>query len=163
MVGFVSQFVVAGVLIVLVLRRGGEGPANGVPGVRRLRLAALVPLALQGGVFALFGVGEMAGGDLSGAVHFLQLALVLLLGLLAWWRPVEGGAGLFLVGLVTAASLAGADLRGAVGRVAPALIILALPCVLSGALFLAAGLRARRIVRLAPLPSAPEPPPPDAR
>ena len=97
-------------------------------------IAGLVPLGLQVAILLLFGLGEMASGDLSGAGHLLPAAATGLLGLLAWRRPLEGGSALLGVGLVSAAGFSAPS----------ALLIMAAPQVVSGALFLAGGLLGRR-------------------
>jgi len=132
------------VLGFFVRRRGRDERVGRAQPARRLRIAALIPLALQAGVFLLFGVGEMLGGDWSGAGHLVQLAVAVLLAIPAWMRPLEGGLAVLAAGVLQAASMAG-DLGGAEGAaVSPGLIILAIPLIVSGALFFIAGLLARR-------------------
>jgi len=100
---------------------------------RALSIAALFPLGLQSAVFLLFGVGEVLSGDLSGAGHLISLAVAVLLALLAWRSPLEGGFALLLVGLVTLQQFSDPTTR----------TIMAGPQLLSGALFLGAGILRR--------------------
>jgi hypothetical protein len=83
----------------------------------------------------------MASGDLSGAGHLLQVAVTALLGILAWMRPLEGGAALFtvgfIVGVVTSIPLPESTV------ISPAIMIMAAPQIVSGALFFIAGMLAR--------------------
>ena len=145
MVGFWPNIAVIVVLGFLVWRRGRDRRVAGVPLARWLRIAALVPLVLQGLVFVFFGLGEMLGGDLSGAGHLVELAVLVLLAILAWLRPLEGGLALLAVGVLQAATMAAAFAAAPPGAVmSPALAILAVPAVLSGVLFFLAGLLAGR-------------------
>ena len=145
MVGFVTGIAVLVILSFLVWRRGRDRRVANVPAARWLRIAAVVPLALQAAVFVLFGIGEMAGGDLSGAGHLLQLAPTVLLAVLAWLRPLEGGLALLAMGILEAATIVGAIAGAGEGAIpSPALLILAGPYLISGALFFLAGRLARR-------------------
>ena len=132
-IGLLANLLAIAVMGVLVLRRGRERRARRPRAPRWLTIAGLVPLGLQVAILLLFGVGEMASGDLSGAGHLLPAAAAALLGLLAWQRPLEGGGALLVVGLVTAAGFS---------ETTP-LLILAAPQIVSGGLFLAGGLLAR--------------------
>jgi hypothetical protein len=116
----------------VALRSGGDARLKGLRWVRGAMIAALIPLGLQVLVLAMFGFGEMASGDLSGAGHLLPLAATLLLAFLAWKRPIEGGVALVLVGLATVAQFHDATAR----------MIMAIPQLLGGGLFLVAGLGA---------------------
>ncbi|MCX6025121.1 MAG: hypothetical protein NTY23_02475 [Chloroflexi bacterium] len=97
-------------------------------------IAALVPLGLQAAVLALFGLGEMLSGDLSGAGHLISLVAAVLPAFLAWKRPLEGGIALVVMGLAAAAGYR--DLAATGITVAPQLV--------SGLLFFIAGVGARR-------------------
>jgi hypothetical protein len=139
----INLAVVAGVGF-LVWRLGRDRRVEGIPSARWLRIAALVFLAVPVAIELLFGVGEMLGGDLSGAVHLLGVAVTALLAILVWMRPLEGGvllcagAGTLTIILLTAVVRAG----GAV--VSPAIWIQAAPQVISGVLFFIAGLLGQR-------------------
>lgn len=141
---FFANIVVIVVLGFFVWRRGRDRRVGTVRSARWLRIAALVPMALQTMVFLLFGIGEMASGDLSGASHLLQVGVAVLLAFLACMRPLEGGAALFATGALVAIAMV-SDVTGAESAViSPALMILAAPLIVSGALFFIAGMLARR-------------------
>lgn len=82
--------------------------------------------------FLFFGIGEIAGGDISGVIHLAPATAMLLLALLARQRPLEGGW--VLLGLAAAMALAYARNPGV-------LPLTAGPFLLGGLLFLAAGWR----------------------
>ena len=120
----------------VVLRHGRDRNAGSTSSAQWLRIAGLIPLGSQVALFLLFGIGEMAGGDPSGAVHLLQAALPSLLVVLAWMRPLEGGAALTVVGIADiAASFFLAE--------SPPIVIDGLPQVVSGVLFLVSGMLTR--------------------
>jgi hypothetical protein len=133
-IALLANLLAIAVMGVLVLRQGRDRTVGSVPLARWLVIAGLVPLGLQVAILLLFGVGEMASGDLSGAGHLLPAAATGLLGLLAWRRPLEGGVALLVVGLLSAAGFSDPT----------ALLILAAPQIVSGGLFLAGGVLARR-------------------
>lgn len=114
-----------------ILRRAQRVVLTGWGGA--LSIAGLVPLGLQSAVFLLFGAGEMLSGDVSGAGHLVSLAAAVLLAFLAWRSSLEGGIALLLVGLVTLLQFSDPTAR----------MILAGPQLLSGALFLGAGISRR--------------------
>lgn len=62
-----------------------------------LKMAAMLLLSMQAGVMAMFGFGEILGGDPSGAGHLVTLAFVAAMALLAWRRPLEGGVALLVI------------------------------------------------------------------
>jgi hypothetical protein len=135
-----------GVIVVLgfiVWRRGRDRRVGSVGSARWLRIAALVPLALQAMVSLLFAFGEMASGDLSGAGHLLQVVVPALLAFLAWMRPLEGGAALFAVGALLVVRFVSAIPGAESVVISPAVMILAAPLMVSGALFFIAGMLAR--------------------
>ena len=129
-----TTMLVVNILAVVVvgftaLRRGRDRRVDGLGFVRGLMIAGLVPLGLQAIILTLFGFGEMASGDLSGAGHLVSLAATVLLAFLAWKRPIEGGVALVIVGIASAPQY----------RDAIASIIMVAPQLVSGALFLVAG------------------------
>jgi hypothetical protein len=131
-----------------VLRHGRDRLIRGVKPAQGLRIGALVPLGLQAAVFLLFGVGEMAAGEPGGAGHLLQLAVIVLLAALAWLRPLQGGIALFACGVLSAiAPLISITASGPLPESAvlsSGVLILAVPQIVSGALFFAAGMLAQR-------------------
>ena len=134
----------------LVWRRGRDQHAGSTRSAHWLRVAGLVPLGLQVAIFLLFGISEIASGDLGGAGHLLQAAATTLLGMLAWMRPLEGGVALFgvgvlfiigfIVGVVTSTPLPESAVMS------PAIMIAAAPQIVSGALFFIAGMLARNAI-----------------
>ena len=116
---------------IAIRRRARHVVLTGLGGA--LSIAGLIPLALQSAVFLLFGVGEMLSGDVSGAGHLISLAAALPLAFLAWRCPLEGGIALLLVGLVSLLQFSDPTAR----------TIMAGPQLLSGALFLGAGISRR--------------------
>ena len=141
-VSTVSMLIVA----VIVFRLGPDRQIATVRRARILRWAALIPLVLQGLFFLAFGVGEMAGGDLSGAGHLIQVAMAVAVGWLVWTRPLETGAVLVISGVLAALATLLAMPRepGAVTALSPFMLILVLPQVVVGVLALLAGLAARK-------------------
>lgn len=117
----------------IFLRFHADEHGKDVGWIRGLKVAALIPLVLQSLILALFGFGEMASGDLSGAGHLAPLALTILLAFLTWKRPLEGGVALLIVGLGTMAEFYDAMAR----------MIMAAPQLVSGGLFMLAGLAGR--------------------
>lgn len=112
--------------------------------VRRLKVAASLLLAIPTGILLLFLVGEVAGGELSGVQHLLQLSPLLALAALAWRHPQAGGAALIAVGtgLGVAYPLLFSD--SSMRVILGVELLLFAPPVLAGALFLLAGFRADR-------------------
>ena len=135
----------------LVLRRGRDQRAGRIRSVHWLRIAGLIPLGLQVLIYLVFGIGEMASGELGGAMHLLAGIVIALLGMLAWMRPLEGGIALLLCGALVAIGFiivlvaSGPRPEGAV--ISPSAVITAVPQIVSGVLFLIAGLLARRAVK----------------
>ena len=146
MILFLANIVAIAAVGFLVLRRGRDQRAGSIRSAHWLRIAGLIPLGLQVAIFLLFGMGEMASGDLSGAGHLLQVAVTALLGILAWMRPLEGGAALFgggalfmvgfIVSVVTSIALPESTV------ISPAIMIMAAPQIVSGVLFFIAGMLA---------------------
>ena len=61
------------------------------------KVAGVGLLLIPVGLLLLLGIGEMAGGDVSGIQHLVEVAPLVCLGILAWKRPRIGGV--ILVGL----------------------------------------------------------------
>jgi hypothetical protein len=66
----------------------------------RLKLAASVLLAVPIALLLLFTIGEMTGGDLSGAQHIVQVAPLLLLLIAGWRYPRLAGIALLGLGVL---------------------------------------------------------------
>ena len=148
MILFLANIVAIAAVGFLVLRRGRDQRAGGIRSAHWLRIAGFIPLGLQVAVFLLFGIGEMMSGDLGGAGHLLQVAVTAPLGILAWMRPLEGGVALFgggalfIVGFIISVVTSSAVPEYTV--ISPAIMIMAVPQTVSGALFFIAGILARR-------------------
>ena len=123
----IIAIVVVGVVAVL---RGRDQRVGRIGWVRGLLIVGLIPLGLQAVIFLLFGAAEIASGDLSGAGHLVSLAATVLLAVLAWKRPIEGGIALLIVGIAISAQLSD--------------MIMAAPQIVSGGLFLVGGIAAWR-------------------
>ncbi len=76
---------------------GSSFHLRGLPVETRIKLAASVLLGVPFTVLLVFAVGEMVGGELSGAQHLVQAAPLLLLLVAAWRYPRM--VGLLLLGL----------------------------------------------------------------
>lgn len=135
------------VLGILVLRRGSDPRIKSSTPARVLRIVACIILGIPLVVFLIFGIGEMVGGDLSGGMHLVEALIVVLVGILSWKRPFEAGiilclsslalGGFFLINL-----LADHVREGPINF--HSLLILVLPTLITGILFLSAGIMARR-------------------
>ncbi len=68
----------------------------------RLKLAGIGLLAIPIVILALFTVGEVLGGDLSGLQHAVQMSPLLLLAWFSWQRPRLGGIALIGLALLFA-------------------------------------------------------------
>jgi len=103
----------------------------------RTKRFALVLLGLGIAFYLMFGVGELAGGDVSGVQHFIPVAILTALAVVAWHRPRAAGIALLALtvplGAVYIAVLVVRDLPPTW-----ALIIVAPPLV-TGYLLLRAG------------------------
>ena len=113
--------------------------------VRSLKLLALLPIAFLGLVFLLFGLGEALGGDLSGLMHLVELAILLAAIWLCWKRPLWGGIFLLAVALFRLIALVPELFLRPPGSIwSPSLFLLILIPAISGGLFLWAGLLERK-------------------
>lgn len=64
---------------------------------RALKYAGMAILVIPIAILLLFTIGEVAGGDISGLGHLLQVFPIIVLAIAAWkWPRI---AGLFLIGL----------------------------------------------------------------
>ena len=103
------------------------------------KLAGLALCAIPVAFLALFMVGELAEGEIGGLGHAVQAAPLVLLLLLAWWRPLIGGALIVLgaVGLAAVYLLGGGSLSMDVKLLTAAIIFL--PPALGGLLLVRSG------------------------
>jgi hypothetical protein len=132
----------------LVWRRGRDQRVGSIRAAHWLRISGAIPLGLQVAILLIFGFGEMGSGDLSGVSHLLPAVAIVLLAILAWLRPLEGGIALFAGGalfiIIFFASLAASTPGPSITGISSAMIILAVPQLVSGVLFFIAGLLSRR-------------------
>jgi hypothetical protein len=144
---FIANIVAVAVVGFLVLRCGRDQRVGNIKAAHWLRIAGLIPLGLQVLIYLVFGIGEMASGELGGAMHLLEAIVIALLGMLAWMRPLEGGIALFVcgtfsaIGFIVALVASGPLPEGAV--ISSSVIITAVPQIVSGVLFFIAGMLAR--------------------
>jgi hypothetical protein len=68
----------------------------------RLRVIGLATLLVPIGLLLLLGIGEMAGGIISGLQHFVQVVPLILLAIVAWKRPRIGGRVVIGIGALLA-------------------------------------------------------------
>lgn len=111
---------------------------------RWLKYLALAPLGLLTAFLLLMGIGEMAGGDLSGISHLIPAVLAVILMFLVNKQPAIGGWVLVILGLAAAIIYYGAMI-GSQDKLQAALMM-GLPFVVSGLLLLAAVAVARKAV-----------------
>ena len=102
-----------------------------------LKIAALALMALAALFFSFMGVGEMLGGDLSGAFHLPPVALIALMMWFGWKKPFSGGATMFGLGIVI--SIFFFVVTTQTDR-AVAIFLLGGPFLLPGLMFMAAAL-----------------------
>jgi hypothetical protein len=145
---FFFNIVAIVIMGLLVWRRGRDQRVGSIKAAHWLRIAGLIPLGLEVAILLFFGFGEMGSGDLSGVSHLLPAVAIVLLGILAWLRPLEGGIALFAGGalfiIIFFASLAASTPGPSITGISSAIMILAVPQLVSGVLFFIAGLLSRR-------------------
>ncbi|MCW1970256.1 MAG: hypothetical protein KIH69_019260 [Anaerolineae bacterium] len=122
-------------LAALVWRKGRACLPSGSKAVRYFKRAGVLFLAAQVAVYALFGFGEIFGGDWSGAGHLAQALITTALAVLAWLRPREGGLALLagVAAFVFSFFIAGS--LPAMSVLFASIVIIALPQALAGLCF----------------------------
>ncbi|MBK8902447.1 MAG: hypothetical protein IPM53_14770 [Anaerolineaceae bacterium] len=103
MIPLMAYFLAVVVLGILVWQRGHEVHTWETRAGRTWLIAGLVLVGLHAVFHLVFAIGEMAGGDMSGAGHLGPVIAMVLLGWFAWRRPLEGGIVILALGLVVAA------------------------------------------------------------
>jgi len=145
---FFFNIVAIVVLGFLVWRRGRDQRVGSIKAAHGLRIAGLLPLGLEVAILLFFGFGEMGSGDLSGISHLFPAIPIMLLGILAWLRPLDGGIALFAGGalfiIIFLAGLAASTPGPGITAISSAMMILAVPQLVSGLLFFIAGLLSRQ-------------------
>lgn len=113
--------------------------------IKILKFIAIVPLVLYALVSLVFGIGESAGGDLSGLMHLVPVVLIGLLIWFCWKFPYWGGIFLLVYALIRFVLLIPEFfLRPPDSVLNASVILLTLIPAVSGALFLYAGLLERK-------------------
>jgi hypothetical protein len=112
------------------------------PSSKQFKIAGLVLLAIPTLFLAAMAVGEVfMGGDLSGLQHVLQLAPLVVVTWLAWRHPLWGGVALITLAVVFTA-LYFIFIHGfPVATVLLTVMILFVPPLLAGVLFVLAARR----------------------
>ena len=65
-----------------------------------IKIVAEVLLIIPLGFLILLGLGEIFGGDIWGAQHFVQLLPLFILSIFAWYHPRKGGIVIFTMGTI---------------------------------------------------------------
>lgn len=114
-----------------------------LPTSKQLKIGGLVILAIPIVILLAFSVGEVAYGGISGLQHLGQLAALAFLAWVAWRRPFWGGVALIALALV----LTGLYLLFVHGfppsTVTLTVVVLFIPPVISGSLFILAARQER--------------------
>ncbi len=122
-------------------------PTSGSPtsGVRRPGLTTILKVVgtlLAGWTAVFLGLFVVAEGP-EGLAHLVQLVPLVIAIVLAWRRPIEGGIVLVVVGS-TLALMYPVAASGPFEMIMSTEVVLLLPPVAGGALFVVAGLRSRQ-------------------
>jgi ABC-type transport system involved in cytochrome c biogenesis permease subunit len=119
-------------------------------GSARLKTIGLILLLVPLGFLALFAVGEVADGDVSGLSHVVQALPLVLLAVVAWRWPLPSGALMVVIGVgIVVVYAIVASSRFGLESIVVVEMILAVP-VVSGVLFVMAGLSEGRSGRSRP-------------
>ena len=89
------------VLAVLSLTRKPDRVLSQDKTTRWLARAAYLLMGVNAAFFIFMGVGEMTGGDMSGAAHLIPAILLVVMVWLVSRRPLEGGIVLTLTGVLS--------------------------------------------------------------
>lgn len=135
-----AGLVVLVILAVILWRYGPDTVRIDDPHARPWRWAALGVMGLYVIFLVFMGVGEMVGGDFSGASHLLPAAMLGVAMYLASKRPRESGVVLLLIGAAISAYFAFV-MRGDVAERLIAIAFGGLPWLVAGLLLLAPELR----------------------
>lgn len=132
MITVIGYFLAVIIVGLIALRKGADESVRRNNSLRWLLIAGYLLLGVQVAIYLAFGIGEMVGGEMSGAGHFVPVIAIAILGFLVWRRPLEGGVAMLLLGIL--------DLL-VFGLIA---IIVTWPLPVAGALFTAAALLTHR-------------------
>lgn len=120
-----------------------------------LKIAGLALLAIPMLILVVFAVSEVAGGDIWGLQHVVQLVPLALLAWLAWRQPLWGGLTLVVVALMLT-GLYVIFMQGSPPTMLPFRVAtLFLPPLLAGVLFVLAANQERRRSRRNKLKATP--------
>ncbi len=125
------------ILLVIVSRRHPYPIASLSGWAKWLFYIALVLIGIYTAFWMIFGIGEMAGGDLSGASHLLPAAALALMIWAAWRRPFETGVCLIVLSLLASGFFVVTS-RGGWNNTVQAVVLGGLPFLLPGVLLLLA-------------------------
>lgn len=103
---------------------------------KALKIVAMLPLAFMVAILLLFGIGEAMGGDLSGLMHLVEVAIVGAVVWLAWKRPLWGGILLLIGAALQTFNFWHAFQNADASAVIAPLVIILLPLAFSGLLLL---------------------------
>ena len=112
----------------------------------RFRTFGLACLVLPAAVLLLFGAGEIFEGDLSGAQHLIEIAVIAATGWAAWRWPFAVGQLLMLGGALVAVAWVLFLHPNGVTLLSVAIVelVLFMPVVIAGAFFTLSGALLRR-------------------
>lgn len=105
---------------------------------RALKIVAMLPLGFMVLVLMAFGIGETVGGDLSGLMHLVEVAIVGGVVWLAWKRPLWGGILLLLGAIVQALNFGRFFSQADATAIIAPLVIMVIPLGFSGILLIVA-------------------------
>lgn len=97
----------------------------------------LIPAGFFLGLWLLFGLGEVLGGDTSGLSHLIPAILMIILVLVSWRWPRAGGLAMLALGIIVAITLYSITPNPA-GRMTGSLLTSG-PFLVSGLLFFISG------------------------
>jgi hypothetical protein len=105
---------------------------------RALKFVAMLPLGFMVLVLLTFGIGEAVGGDLSGLMHLVEVAVVGVIIWLAWKHPLWGGLLLMAGAILQAVNFGRFFSEADAAAVVAPLVIMILPLAFSGLLLVIA-------------------------
>jgi hypothetical protein len=112
---------------------------------KQLKVAGLIPLLIPIAFLLLFTIAETVGGDISGLVHLIQAAPLIILAIFAWKKPELGGKILVVIavllaitGLAHAVLVRVMGMEGmGIGPLISGVLLFLVPPIISGLLFVA--------------------------
>ncbi len=95
-----GDIVTVALLGLIVLRKGRDRFIGRSRLANWLMIVGLVALGLQGTINLIFVMGEVTNGGMGDATHLVSVAVTVILGVLVWRRPLEGGMGVLILGVL---------------------------------------------------------------